>query len=114
MNLSGKKNRENKLDIVEEENFCELVRQFPVIFDKFTKDTKKKTSLLYRVLGVLTCSRALCVCVLARSRAWRAYVLTCLVCLRVCVRACYDEMFYFLTYLLCFFVLFALHFNTQI
>ena len=76
-----------------------MVRQFPVIFDKFTKDTKKKTSLLYRVLGVLTCSRALCVCVLACSRAWRAYVLACLrdyllgvlMCLRawcVCVCAC--------------------------
>ena len=102
--LEWKKNRENKLDIVQEENFCELVRQFPVIFDKFTKDTKKKTSLLYRVLGVLTCSRALCVCVLACSRAWRACVLTCLACLCAyvlgvfaCVRAC----------LLCWNVLFS-------
>ena len=33
---------ENKLDIVQEENLCELVRQVPVIFDKFRKGYKEK------------------------------------------------------------------------
>ena len=32
----------NKLDIVQEENLCELVRQFPVIFDKSHKGYKEK------------------------------------------------------------------------
>ena len=29
---------ENKLDIFQEENLCELVHQFPVIFDKWYKE----------------------------------------------------------------------------
>ena len=33
---------ENKLHIVQEENLCELVRQFPVIFYKFQKGYKEK------------------------------------------------------------------------
>ena len=33
---------ENKLTIVREENLCELVRQYPVIFDKSRKDYKEK------------------------------------------------------------------------
>ena len=33
---------ENKLSIVREENLCELVRQYPVIFDKSRKDYKEK------------------------------------------------------------------------
>ena len=32
----------SKLDIVQEENLCELVRQFPVIFDKSHKGYKEK------------------------------------------------------------------------
>ena len=36
------KNLENKLDIIQEENFCETVRQFPVIFDKSRKGYKEK------------------------------------------------------------------------
>ena len=57
---------------------------------------------------VLTCLRAHVHGVLACSRAWRAHVLgvlTCLACLRayVGVLACISA---------CLFVLFALHFNT--
>ena len=33
---------ENKLSIVKEENFCELVRQYPLIFDKSHKGYKAK------------------------------------------------------------------------
>ena len=33
---------ENKLSIVQEENLCELVRQYPVIFDKSHKGYKGK------------------------------------------------------------------------
>ena len=40
--LEWKKNMENKLDIVQEENLCELVWQFPVIFDKSHKGHKEK------------------------------------------------------------------------
>ena len=42
-------------------------------------------SLLNRVLGVLACSRALRIYVLASSRAYVLSVLTCLACLRACV-----------------------------
>ena len=50
-------------------------------------------SLLNRVLGVLSCSRALRVYVLVCSRAWRVCVLTwvcasALACLRAYVLAC--------------------------
>ena len=58
------------------------------------------TCLRAYVLGVLTRLRAYMLSVLSCLRAWRAWracVLTCLVCLCVYVRACYDEMFYFLT-----------------
>ena len=40
--MSGTKNMENKSDIAQEENLCELVRQFPVIFDKSHKGYKEK------------------------------------------------------------------------
>ena len=40
--MSGKKNMENKSDIFQEENLCELVRQFPFIFDKSHKEYKEK------------------------------------------------------------------------
>ena len=33
---------ENKLSKVQEENLCELVRQYPVIFDKSHKGYKEK------------------------------------------------------------------------
>ena len=33
---------ENKLSIVQEENLCELVRQYPVIFDNSHKGYKEK------------------------------------------------------------------------
>ena len=46
-------------------------------------------SLLNRMLGVLPCSRALRVYVLACSRAWCVCVLPCLVCLRVSVLTCF-------------------------
>ena len=42
-------------------------------------------SLLNRMLGVLACSRALRIYVLASSRAYVLSVLTCLACLRACV-----------------------------
>ena len=33
---------ENKFSIVQEENLCELIRQYPVIFDKSHKGYKEK------------------------------------------------------------------------
>ena len=45
----------------------------------------RKPSLLNRVLGVLACSRALCVYMLACFACLRACVLTCLECLRAYV-----------------------------
>ena len=33
---------QNKLSVVQEENLCELARQYPVIFDKFHKSYKEK------------------------------------------------------------------------
>ena len=33
---------ENKLSIVQEENLCQLARQYPVIFDKSHKGYKEK------------------------------------------------------------------------
>ena len=33
---------ENRLSIVQEENLCELVRQYPVVFDKSHKSYREK------------------------------------------------------------------------
>ena len=41
---------ENKLDLVQGENICELNRQFPVIFDKSYKEYKEK--MLKSTLGI--------------------------------------------------------------